>query len=432
MRRSVRLPAPVRDRLEHTFQTRLGGVAVRLADGPAAGVARNETVTLAERHYRPDTAAGLWLLAHEFAHVVQGRLPGPPATGVEVEASAAGLAVLAGRPFACRRAADPGRPHPWGMAGHYYTSYLVMLAAGADPADAALMAQYCQLPDEVADLDATELGTQYAKWFLGDRAGSLAEEYGYSEMLRGAYDLDSRNRINRLMAESRRQRRQQNQAVWEATMVVQAGLHALTGAPAEAETAYRAGVLHAAAFPSLTFGVGLHAYGDSFAHRTLADGGSMYAGPRGHLFDWHAPDELPSRPDLYQRYVRELYGLVTGKLNRPPVRTYEQLAHMLRGVDRASTPGTRTVVSRAGVFQVPAQIPRTEAEQIADLRAAAAAMGRPMNDYRPVEEVVSWDQYRASGTRRAALNGTILQQTLGLGRSWWLARCTAGTACAPR
>ncbi len=105
---------------------------------------------------------------------------------------------------------------------------------------------------------------------------------------------------------------------------------------------------------------------------------------------------------------------------------------MLSGVDRASTPGTRWVVGRGVAVQVPTQIPRTEAGQIADLRAAAAAMGQPMNEYAPVEEVVTWDQYRSSGTRRAALNATILQQTLGLGRSWWLARCTAGTACTPR
>jgi hypothetical protein len=46
--------------------------------------------------------------------------------------------------------------------------------------------------------------------------------------------------------------------------------------------------------------------------------------------------------------------------------------------------------------------------------------------------VLSWPGYRASGTRRAALEASILQQVLGLGRSWWLARCAAGSACAPR
>lgn len=87
--------------------------------------------------YAPQTRAGLWLLAHEVAHVVQqghGQTTaagpaavGPPHGPEEAEADAAADAVLAGRPFEFA----PGN-HRWGLQRYMAWEHLVL--GNLDPA----------------------------------------------------------------------------------------------------------------------------------------------------------------------------------------------------------------------------------------------------------------------------------------------------------
>lgn len=85
--------------------------------------------------YAPHTPAGLWLLAHEVAHVVQQRCRriaasssrpgqvwvGPPGGSQEKEADAAAAAVLAGRPFAFAGVASP-----WGLQRYMAWEHLLL------------------------------------------------------------------------------------------------------------------------------------------------------------------------------------------------------------------------------------------------------------------------------------------------------------------
>ena len=65
--------------------------------------------------------------------------------------------------------------------------------------------------------------------------------------------------------------------------VIQEGIHALTGRSAEEETRLRREILVKVAFDSLAFGLGIHAYGDSFAHQRMDGSGTMYKGLFGHV-----------------------------------------------------------------------------------------------------------------------------------------------------
>jgi hypothetical protein len=105
---------------------------------------------------------------------------------------------------------------------------------------------------------------------------------------------------------------------------VQSGLHALNGAPAEGETARRTRILQSIdpIANTLEFGLALHAFGDSYAHRE-ADGAHMFPTIVGHAPDslasrapgsGHVP-EMPVHPDavgphhgpLYLRYAGDMY-----------------------------------------------------------------------------------------------------------------------------
>jgi hypothetical protein len=199
---------------------------------------------------------------------------------------------------------------------------------------------------------------------------------------------------------------------------VQEGIHALTGRSAEAETRLRRQVLLNAAFPSLEFGLGIHSYGDSFAHRRMNGSGTMYLGPLGHavhtfednpsedlsscesilnsgidggafaylgcafsrrfLHNPHEPDFVNRRQDLYREYGSTLYDIVDVKLPNSPRRlTRDVLSTKLDEVSRIGD----------------------ENSQIARIRAIASDDLRvPMDPgYRPEEEgangPLTWSQY---------------------------------------
>jgi hypothetical protein len=207
---------------------------------------------------RPDTDIGLWLLAHETAHIIQQSRSTGTDADPEAEADAAAAAVLAGRRFHCRAAADPHRPACWDSSGHYYTIYLLGLGAGLEAKLAARIAYYCQLPDLADELDAKEAG--YAA-------------VGRTVTFRD----DARERQ------------------------IQIGLHALSGEKAGRE--FQKWVHILGRFSPyieddiLPFGLALHAFGDSYSHRN--SDGVMYRPPFGHA-PTGEPDVIgPEREKLY-------------------------------------------------------------------------------------------------------------------------------------
>jgi hypothetical protein len=188
----------------------------------------------------------------------------------------------------------------------------------------------------------------------------------------------------------------------------------LTGAPAEVETTRRITILTGLdpVQESLVFGLALHAFGDSYAHRA-ADGVTMYppgaghgpdsalarAGRGAHLPEMHVhPDAMgPYHADLYIRYARAMLGLFLQRLpagQRPGTPlTPDALEANLR----------RVIASSNAAADTPAE----HARQIALLREMARGIvSAGMHAYAPEnEEDVPLDQFRPSTdivvTRRA-------------------------------
>ncbi len=118
------LDPELRDWFEQRLDLDLGSVSVH--DGPdAAASARRRgakaytigsDVVFGDGQYRPETAPGRWLLAHELAHVAQagkgGAVDGTPA--VERDASEAATSALRGRPARVRARRDSGAVHLFG------------------------------------------------------------------------------------------------------------------------------------------------------------------------------------------------------------------------------------------------------------------------------------------------------------------------------
>jgi hypothetical protein len=346
-------------------------------DGAAAWTV-GEHIYLAGEWYQPDTAAGRRVLAHELAHVVQKRRPAPgrPAGGgaarilIEAEAHAAAAVVTSGGRFICSVADRPEEPRAWGVAGHYYTAYFILLAAGVDNATAAQMAFFAQMPDQVDELDATSAGIEYMA--ITTNSGQYGGPSFYDARAL-ARDLD-----------------------------VQMGLHSLTGRGSTEETKLRRERLEGADFGSFEFGLAIHPYGDSFAHRRLGDPSRMYAPPMGHAIeavsgrDAHAPDFLQTRPALYREYAEGLYDIVCDKMpNRQRLLTRADLASRL-----AEVSGVAGDIS-----------------QIAALRNIAGRdLCQLMGGYRPEsEDLVVWQKFRGA---HPELPQDLRDRALTLAHTW--------------
>lgn len=63
-------------------------------------------------------------------------------------------------------------------------------------------------------------------------------------------------------------------------------------------------------------GIAIHALGDSFSHRYLGHEARTYAGPLGHVRDWHEPDEIHGRPEVFRAYVAELATALGQRMGR--------------------------------------------------------------------------------------------------------------------
>jgi hypothetical protein len=169
----------------------------------------------------------------------------------------------------------------WNPSGHYYTVYLIGLATGTDPDRAQRVALFSQVADLVDELDATWCGFAYMRDH--DQYQKNPTTNGFAGM------------INEL--------------------AVQQGLHTLTGRPARKETQVRREIMLSAMHDDFRFGLAVHAYGDSFAHRVIDQDSLMYSWPFGHAVEWlngrdpHWPDSIGRRPGLYTDYADALWDV---------------------------------------------------------------------------------------------------------------------------
>lgn len=317
------LPHPLRARLEACFGADLAHV--RLHEGPAAariaGEAGGIACALEGRHVFlgavPRALRGV-VVAHEVAHLVQQRRPGPPGpvAAAEHEAHAAAHAALAGRAAPIRLALAPRAPACWGEAGHYYTVYFVALAAGIRDPLAYRLAFWTQMADEIDELNAVPAGIEMVKEDIASYASDR-----YADMAAGYANLE-REILGKVFGNSpyaqyvvpppaiARYERSEAYFNW---LNVQRGLHALTGRESEAETDRRVSLTgsYSAQRNEFEFGLSLHPLGDSFAHRDDSNG-RMFAPPLGHGPKGHEPDVLGEhRRKLYRRYVATLHRVLT-------------------------------------------------------------------------------------------------------------------------
>ena len=312
---------------------------------------------------RPGAAASKLVLAHEFAHVAQFRRGASsdahaPARTLEAEAGQAAAALAGGGTYRCREPASATSRLAWGVAGHYYTVYFVLLAAGVDPTTAKTLALYAQMPDQVDELDATSAGV---------------------DMMVSVRDAPVLRDIQ-----------------------IQMGLHALTGGDAEQETAGRAKRLKNAALGSFEFGLALHAYGDSYAHRQISHPSRMYDPGFGHAVEYvhfrdaHSPDFTNRRCLLFKRYGCEMFDLV---------RT-------LPGIGSA-----RLSTSTVGSAMDSITAVDGDSAQIATVRAMTLyALQQKMDPYRPeAEKLQEWSSFRSA---HPELRGTLLAEAQGFAARW--------------
>jgi len=85
------------------------------------------------------------------------------------------------------------------------------------------------------------------------------------------------------------------------------GLHCLTGRKGADEVRIRGEALDKYGNDDVRFGVGLHSYGDSFAHQD--EHGAMYPPIRGHATAGHTPDNCKDHAVQYIRYIAGLYRI---------------------------------------------------------------------------------------------------------------------------
>ncbi|MBL8589313.1 MAG: hypothetical protein JNK46_12345 [Methylobacteriaceae bacterium] len=361
MRRNgaLRLPRRMCELLASSYGDDLRDLPITVRnDGPS--LARRGVVTLSAADLARPPAARNLVIAHEIAHAVQQRraMARPNAArraDGEAEASRAALGALAGAPPVELSPLAPHAPAFWGSAGHYYTVYYVLLAAGVHPETARLRALFCQMPDQVSEFDATSACADY-HYVIGGAVGFTGAHYYPPDWVPDQRRLVTTGKVCRFVTvpghyESHRQSAdERNQAIMDDFMI-SAGLHCLTGLKAADETRFRAEVLqHLSSDDHLSVGVALHAYGDSFAHREISRPDYMYPVLQGHaveIFDGdkaqdvyhsqskdarmnvtHLADEIanPLRGEgnpIYREYVSSLYRLFAGGPNTPRVSLAE-------------------------------------------------------------------------------------------------------------
>ena len=319
----------------------------------------------------------LYVLTHELVHVLQKRksreVPNQTlgsALVLEVEADRIACEVLGGTRVSEFTADSPKIARFWGPAGHYWTIYLVSLAAGWPRHAALTNAFYAQMPDQVDELDATEAGENYLKTY--------AEKLLTPKAFSGTFNRE----ISQLNTDK----------------IVQRGLHSLTGRVGKDETDIRQAIIKRLSPGTFEFALALHPFGDSFAHRTAdSDNCLMYNPPFGHAVelahfkDPHSPDNLHLHRSLYVRYGLTMFNLLGGALTEKGTKEKrakleEQLEEIAKEVD--------------------------DERQISKI----IAITRSNSGYHPEKEkLVPWEKFRSN---RPHLAKNLLDQALRWARAW--------------
>jgi hypothetical protein len=312
---AARLDSALFCRFQDWFQEDLSSIHVYLypSSPKACAVCQGKAFTVDSNIYLADSILRNTarqtehLLAHEFAHAVQKqrarslRRPWhccqPSPLDLEREAHIAGAAFSRGE--SCPRLSPDASPEKraWGCAGHYYSVYLVSRLAGLSDSTAEQLAFFAQMPDQVTNLDAVVAGKAFTVWALVPPAHRTAMG-----------------------------------PAGERATKIEEGLHCLTGNPGGLETKHRIAILES--IPHATesrgrfaFGLGLHALGDSYAHRTGdSDDAPLYSAPYGHLFGgkgfieqvWKLGkdvDNISKRSVLYRQYCSDMLAVICEKLH---------------------------------------------------------------------------------------------------------------------
>jgi len=365
-----------RSALEARFGTDLAGVQVhRSAASDAANAMLGSLAFTVDDHIVLrrgfDERCGpayCHVLAHETAHVMQKRLarslvglsPLADESLLEAEADRIAAEIIRGDPV-LKMTPDPAPMtiRRWGVAGHYWTIYFACMAAGSEQDAALNLALFAQMPDQVDELDATE-------------AGKNLLPSGIALVIPGNYA------VNHLLSDRN----------------IQRGLHALTGRDANFETETRLRTLRGAApsFSEVTtvkafeFGLGLHPFGDSYAHRRL-DTNTMYAFGVGHLVEAahieggglrnpHVPDFVNRRPPLYREYGLAMFDLFVELWDQRPEIEREKFGNYLDEV--SGIRGDLDQIRRIGLI-------------------CAGETFTVTSDYRPeFEPLRSWTKFRSA------------------------------------
>ena len=372
----------------------------------------------------PDADARV--LRHELAHIAQQRLwrgQSVPAAWTEAEAHlcAAGLRPRATLPL------DPRNPSCWEEVGHYYTVYYILFAIGVRDPLARRIAFYAQMPDEISDLDAVRAGyslpvagaTGVGGWIYENTLGHVEQVFvdinnGFAAMLPYGSAYMGRRETPRPFADYSR------------SLDVQQGLHALTGAACEVETGRRTRILQSIDPISQTmeFGLAVHAFGDSYAHRE-ADGATMFPPISGHAPDsvaargermTHVP-EMHVHPDAVGPHHAALYLRYAGDL-------YQALLHAIPPGSRIGTPmdvGTLTRNLRSVIAASDAAAD-TDAEHFRQIRTlrdlARAIVPAGMDAYDPEnQEDVPIDSF-APGHTDIRVGRTEVLRALARANEW--------------
>ena len=371
------LDGSVRSRMEKAFSTDFTQVVIH--DSPhsheLARRARVKALTIgrhicfASSAYDTSSTFGRLTLAHELAHIVQKSLgkhrakqsiPCLNSWSLEAEAVLASLCVV-WRGASPALSPDPAdeAPRAWGMEGHYFTVLLIALLAGLPTEDALALAFYAQLPDQINDLDAIVAGKS---WF---------ETVVVRTVLPVTGPLITRPPQPHLN--------------------VQAALHCLNGNTAVAETKFRSDVLDKQSFKAtfrFEYGLALHAFGDSFAHRDSdSDTARMFTYPYGHLVkypqNFHAEDlmglgesidNINRRSKLYKEYGMDMYRL------------------FLRQIGKAAPPIPFPAVDKilADISSKP-----TGTAQLDSIRGQIRSTSGSLDSYVPEENPMTWDQFKS-------------------------------------
>jgi hypothetical protein len=370
--------------------------------------------------YRHGSELGRRVLAHELAHVVQKRRgaelrsisawAAPARWRLEAEAELASECVLRDGRFTCTVADVPDAPRFFGPIGHYYTAYFVMLAAGVDDDTAHTMAYCAQLPDLIAELDATMIAIDDIKYalksdnpnvapgakLLDELAGKLKmspielalfliQHKFEVEDFKDIFDAETKlsERIRPLNAlQLRALANKIKHAYFSSVNEIQVGLHCLTGGLAVDALNCRNNLQNLLEWPSLDFGLGIHAYGDAYAHRRFDDPATMYGPPMGHALanlQGKSPDLIFQRADFYVQYGLGLFDIV---------------------VSKTASPGRNPAISRANLeplllraTEIERKNPGDESAGITLRKLAKESLGVDLHPYRPTDGAIPWREY---------------------------------------